>query len=326
MIEYTAEHVAEWTRQGMRRAFGGIMIDIARERQDVMALTADLTGSAGLVEFAQECPEQYCNIGIAEQNMTGVAAGLAKEGYNVFISSFAPFVSMRAFEAVHTLVGYMNLNVKIVALASGTSSGIYGNTHYAMEDVALMRTIPGMQVLVPADCVEMAKCLEYLAEYEGPAYLRLTGLPRSPNIYRDDCPFEAGKSIVLREGQDVAIISNGNIIHECVRASRPLGKDGISCAVIDMHTVKPLDTAMLDEACARYKLIVTVEDHCVNGGLGGAVAEYLARKDGHPPLMILGIEDVFPHAGIYSYMLQQCGLSAPQLRDRIAERYRALND
>lgn len=320
MLAYTADNISEWKRLGMRGAFGNIMIDIAREHEELMVLTADLTGSAGLGEYAKVCSEQFCNVGIAEQNMTGIAAGLAKEGRNVFITSFAPFVSMRAFEAVHTLVGYMHLNVKVVALASGTSSGIYGNTHYGMEDVALMRTIPGMQVLVPADCLEMAECLEHLAGYEGPAYLRLTGLPRSPSIYKESFPFEAGKSVLLREGEDAVMIANGHILHECIRAARPLSKAGVSCAVVDMHTVKPLDTAMLDEACGRYKLIVTVEDHCAAGGLGGAVAEYLARKDDHPPLLILGIEDVFPHAGTYSYVLQQCGLSAQTISERIAAR------
>lgn len=324
MIDYSAAGMNAWTRMGMRKAFGGMMEMLCREHEDVIVLAADVASSAGLSGFAEAYPTQFYDLGVAEQNMTGTAAGLAKEGFNVFIASFAPFVSMRAFEAVRTLVGYMRLNVKIVALASGFSLGPQGNTHYGLEDVALMRTIPGMQVLAPADCMEMAKCLEYLAEYDGPAYLRLTGIDGSPGVYRGECPFHVGKGNMLREGEDAVILASGSVVGECLRAARPLSREGVSCAVVDMHTVKPLDTQMLDQLCGRYKLIVSVEEHSVIGGLGSAVAERLAKEAQHPPLLTLGIEDMFPHAGSYSYMLQQCGLSAAQIHDRVLERYRTL--
>lgn len=324
-MEYTAENIMSWSRLGMRKAFGGVLLDVAREHDDLIVLAADVASSAKLTGFAQELPKSFYNIGIAEQNMTGIAAGLAKEGHNVFIVSFAPFVSMRAFEAIRTLVGYMHLNIKVVALASGLSLGPQGNTHYCMEDIALMRTIPGMQVLCPADCVEMAKCVEFLADYQGPAYLRLTGIDGSPNIYKGDYAYQAGKATELREGADVAVIGTGSILNECVRVSRAIKRDGISCAVFDMHTIKPLDTALLEQICRQYKLIVTAEEHNVLGGLGGAVAEFLAKQNSHPPLLTIGIEDQFPHAGTYSYLMQQCGLTAQQIKDRIVERWHALN-
>lgn len=321
MIKYTAENMTAWARLGMRRAFGNILLELAEEHDDLIVLTADLTSSSGLWDYVKKRPTQFLNIGIAEQNMTGIAAGLAKEGNNVFVVSFAPFVSMRALEAVRTLVGYMHLNVKVVALGSGISLGTFGNTHYGLEDIALMRTIPGMQVLTPADCVEMAKSLEYLAEYQGPAYLRLTGVPGSPNVHQEGCCFEIGKSITLREGEDVAIFATGSMVYECMRAARPLSKQGISCSIFDMNTIKPLDTTVIDEACDKHKLLVTVEEHSVIGGLGSAVAQHLAGKDSHPLLMTIGIEDVFPHAASYADLQKQCGLTAPQIRDRIMARF-----
>lgn len=317
MIEYTTEELATWARLGMRRAFGNIMLELAKDHDDLIVLTADLVSSSGLLDYVKKRPSQFFNIGIAEQNMTGIAAGLAKEGHNVFIVSFAPFVSMRALEAVRTLVGYMRLNVKVVALGSGISLGTYGNTHYGLEDIALMRTIPGMRVLTPADCVEMVGSLEYLATYQGPAYLRLGGRPGTPNIYNHDYRFEPGKAATLREGEDAAIFATGSMVYECMRLARPLSKQGISCSVFDMHTIKPLDTAAIDEASGRHKLLVTAEEHSVIGGLGAAVAQHLAGKDSHPPLMTIGIEDIFPHAGPYADLQKQCGLTAPQIGDRI---------
>lgn len=323
-MEYSVDKIRNWTRLGMRKAFGGIMLEIAKGHDDLIVLAADVASSAGLTLFAEEYPSQFYNIGIAEQNMTGIAAGLAKEGNNVFITSFAPFVSMRAFEAVRTLVGYMHLNVKVIALSSGLSLGFQGNTHFGMEDLALMRTIPGMLVLSPADCTEMAKCMEYLAEYTGPAYLRQTGIDGSPNIYQGDCCFEVGKAVTLRDGEDVAIFATGSMVYECLRLARPLSKQGVSCSVFDMNTIKPLDTAAIDAACEKHKLLVTVEEHSVIGGLGGAVAQHLAGKDGHPPLMTIGIEDFFPHAGPYADLQKQCGLTAPQIRDRIMAHFSAM--
>lgn len=320
MIEYTPDNIARWTRLGMRKSFGVIMEDITEDYENIVILAADVASSAGLLEFQNTNPDKFYNIGIAEQNMVGIAAGLAKEGYNVFITSFAPFVALRAFEAIRTLVGYMKLNVKVVALASGLSLGSQGNTHYCLEDLSLMRTIPGMRILSPADCIESAKCLEFLAGYDGPAYLRLTGIDGSPGVYKGDYSFEAEKNFLLREGNDVIILGTGSIVNECVRASRALKKEGISGAVADVHTVKPLDTVFLNQIYMKYRLIVTVEEHSVSGGLGGAVAEHMAAFGNYPPLLSIGIQDVFPKAGDYSYLLQQTGLSAIQIKDRIMQK------
>ena len=179
MIEFDKKIISDWTRMGMRKAYGPILETVAVDHSNLVALTADVADSANLIQFSRKFPDQFYNIGIAEQNMTGIACGMAKEGHNVFLCSFAPFVSMRNYEAVRTLVGYMKLNVKIVALASGMSLGVQGCTHYCLEDISLMKSIPNMLILSPADVIEEAKCIEYLADYTGPAYLRLTGIDLS---------------------------------------------------------------------------------------------------------------------------------------------------
>ena len=322
MIKYDPKTILRWTRLGMRKAFGSIMEQISEKYKDVIVLAADISSSADLNRYADRFPSQFYNLGISEQNMVGVASGLAKEGNNVFIVSFAPFVSMRTYEAVRTLVGYMHSNVKIIALASGLSLGSQGNTHYCMEDLAIMRTIPGMMILSPADCVEEAKSLEYLAGYDGPAFLRLTGIDGNPGVYKEDHIFEPDKCHIIREGDDVAIFATGSIVSECVRVSRALKKDGLSCTVINVHTIKPFAPGFVREVSQEHDMIVTVEEHFVAGGLGGIVAEALSSMPSHAPLLRIGIDDRFPLAGDYAFLLKGCGLTAPDLRQSILTHYR----
>lgn len=318
-MEYNITTVSAWTRLGMRKSFGAIMIELAKRYPDFIVLTADVASSGGLDEFDKAYPNRFFNVGIAEQNMTGIAAGLAKEGNNVFIASFAPFVSMRAYEAVRTLIGYMHLNVKIVALASGLSLGVQGNTHYGMEDIAIMRTIPGMTVLSPADCYEEAQCLEYLLGYDGPAYLRLTGIDGSPAVYRENFTLIPGEPILLREGDDVLIFSSGSVVSECVRAARALKRDDISCAVVNVPFIKPLNCETIWELCRGKKLVVSVEEHFTAGGLGGLIAEVLCSSIDMPHLLRIGVDDVFPHADGYQQLLEQCGLNGACISNRIKE-------
>lgn len=316
MIDLSAKNLAAWTRLGMRKSFGGMMQMLARMDERIVVMTADLAGSARLQDFAKEFPCRFFNLGIAEQNMTGIAAGLAKEGYTVFIISFAPFVSMRAYEAVRTLIGYMGLNVKVVGMGSGLSLGFQGNTHYGLEDIALMRMIPGITVLSPADCADAARALMYLAAHEGPAYLRMTGIDGTPPVLPKDTDFSALPQL-LRTGEDVLVLGTGSVTGECVRMARALKKDEISCAVCHVTMLKPLDLTTLDAEWNKYCLIVTVEEHFANGGLGGMVAEHLAAFPHHPPLLRFGIPDVFPHADTYVNLLAQCGLTAVSMRKRI---------
>ena len=187
-----------------------------------------------------------------------------------------------------------------------------------------MRTIPGLLILSPADCTELAKCLEFLSEYKGPAYLRLTGIDGSASVFRGDYEFEVEKSITLREGNDIVIFSTGSIVAECVRASRAISQAGFSCQVNDMHTLKPVDKEAVLEACQGKKLLVSVEEHSIIGGLGGTISEILAEKGTHPPLIRIGVNDLFPEGGNYTYLLNKNGLTAQRIKDTILERIKEL--
>lgn len=325
MIEYSRKSISNWTRVGSRRVFGTMMADIVEADDNTIVLAADVASSSGLSAFAEKYPDKFYNVGIAEQNMVAVAAGLAKEGYNVFIVSFAPFVSLRVQEAVKILIGYMNLSVKIVALSSGVALGVQGNTHFCIEDIALMRTIPGMRVLSPADCCEMAKCLEYANHLEGPAYIRLTGLAGSQGVYKDDYIFDINAISMLRNGTDVAILATGCITAECIRAARTLKNKGISCAVYNVCSLKPLNEKHLRLICEEYKAIVTVEEHSVIGGLGSMVGDYLLETHNSSVILKIGINDEFLPSGDYSYVLEEAKLSEKYLSKRIEEFFKELS-
>lgn len=238
-MEFNNQNVLLWSRMNSRKTFGSVLTKIAPEYPNMMVLVSDVASSAGLSEFAERYPAQFLNVGIAEQNMIGVAAGLAKEKHCVFAVSFAPFASMRCYEMIRSYLGYMKLNVKVVGLASGLSMGVGGNTHYGLEDIAIMREIPNLAVLSPADCTETVKSILALINYQGPAYLRLTGIAGNPIVYKEDYSFEIGKGIVLKEGKDIAIIATGTAVYESQRAARLLQKAGISSTVVDMHTINP---------------------------------------------------------------------------------------
>lgn len=316
-MDYSLNTINEWTRLGMRKSFGKQMIDIAKDNPNIIVLTADVANSANLESFKEKFPQQFYNIGIAEQNMTGIACGLAKEGCNVFITSFTPFVTMRNYEAIRTLVGYMHLNVKIIGLAAGLSLGVQGNTHFCLEDISLMNTIPGMMVLSPADVVEEAKCLEFLAKYEGPAYLRLTGIDGNPCVYKNAEDVEIENIKCIREGERVAILGTGSILSECVRASRALKKDSVDCAVYDICNIKPINETSLREILAKYTYIFTVEEHHCIGGLGSQIVNLCNDSGIKTKILKIGIEDVFPKSGDYSKLLTEYGFTANVLKEKI---------
>ncbi len=316
MIEITKAKARLWSRLGARAVFGQAILETAKERDDFYVLSADLTQSSGLVRFRGEFPDRMINTGIAEQNMIGIAAGLAKDGTNVFATSFSPFVTMRACEQVRMNMGYMQLNIKTVGLGSGLVMAQLGNSHFGLEDASVMRAIPGMTVICPADGAEIMKAVEALCDFDGPAYLRLTGGPGLPVVYEGDFDFRIGKAITVREGKDIAIFAAGTMVYCAKEAAELLAEQGIDAAVIDMHTLKPLDTEAVEARLDR-KLIVTVEEATVVGGLGSAVAEYTALKKNRPPQLMIGIKDCFPHAGSYPYLLEQSGLTGGQVAAEI---------
>lgn len=312
MIEITKRDAKMWSRLGARATYGQAILEMARQRDDFYVMSADLCQSSGLFKFREVFPDRFINSGIAEQNLIGVAAGMAKDGTCIFASSFAPFVTMRACEQVRMNMGYMQLNIKTVGLGSGLIMAQLGNSHYGVEDGSVMRVIPGMTVVNPADGVEIMKTVEAFCDYPHPAYLRLTGGPGLPIVHEGDIDFQIGKAINLREGKDIAIVACGTMVFYAKKAAELLSEKGIEASVIDMHTIKPIDKEAIDAELGK-QLLVTVEEASIVGGLGSAVAEYIAPKKQKPAQLMLGIKDTFPHAGTYQYLLESCGLTAEQI-------------
>jgi transketolase len=326
MIEFNSLNARLWSKLGQRVTFGMAMIELGRELDDLVVLTADLCTTSGLDRFRAAFPEKFYNIGIAEQNLIGISAGLAKEGKTVFASTFATFAAMRSYEQVRLNLGYMGLNVKLVGLGSGFAMGMFGNTHYGIEDVALMRAIPGLCIISPADCTEVVKATMAAALHEGPFYIRLTGVTNNPVVYKNDYVYEIGKSICVKPGSDIAIIATGSMVHYALEVAKILESQGISAEVTDMHTIKPLDYDAIKTAAAHKKLIVTVEEHSVVGGLGGAVAEYLCSLPHAPRQLIIGMPDSFQIVGDYHYLLEQNGLTGPHISEKILTAFNSGTD
>lgn len=318
MMVFTSANIRTWSMLGSCGAFGMAALDLPEVDDKTVIVTADLCSFSGLERFRGKFPDCLYNVGIAEQNMIGVAAGLTKEGFTVFATTYATFATTRSCDPVRVHMGYMGFGIKLVGLTAGLSVGILGATHMSIEDVAIMRAIPQMTVLSPADCTETVKATLAAARHDGPIYLRLTGGMNNPVVYKEDYDFQIGQAITLRQGDDIAIIATGTMVYQSIEAAKILEAQGLSVAVIDMHTIKPLDTAVLDRAFECSKLIVTVEEHSVIGGLGGAVAEYKSKKKTTAVQLTIGIEDYFPHAGDYNYLLEKCGLTAPQIAQKIS--------
>lgn len=316
MIAFTPANIRMWSRLGSCGAFGAAAMSLPEQDDKAVIVTADLCFYSGLDRFKATYPDRLYNVGIAEQNMIGVAAGLAKEGFHPFATTYGTFASTRCTDQVRVNMSYMGLNVKLVGLTSGLSVGILGATHMSFEDIAIMRSLPNMTVLSPADCTETVKATLAAAAHSGPVYLRLTGPMGNPPVYKEDYDFKIGKAITLREGSDVSIIATGTMVYNSLKTAEILEERGISCNVVNMHTIKPLDTqAILN--CCHTKLLVTAEEHNTIGGLGSAVAEYLCEQPQRIPMLKVGIEDTFRHAGDYAYLMEQYGLTPLQLADKI---------
>ena len=320
MIAFTSANIRTWSMLGSNGAFGFAALELPEIDDNIAILTADEMYFSGLERFGAKYPKRLYNIGIAEQNLVGVAAGMSKEGLNVFATTYATFASTRSCDQVRVNMGYMKLGIKLVGLTAGLSVGILGATHCSIEDIAIMRAIPNITILSPADCTETVQATLAAARHKGPIYLRLTGGQPNHPVYKTDFAFEIGKAIRLREGEDIAIVATGAMVHASLEAARILSEQAISCAVIDMHTIEPMDEIALMETL-RVKLLVTVEEHSMKGGLGGAVAECLAGVRVKPPQLIIGIADEFKNGADYPYLLKQFGLTAPQIAQTILKKY-----
>lgn len=302
------------SRLGSRGSFGLALSEYISD--NLLVLSADLAITSGLGKFKTLYPDRLINVGIAEQNLLGVSCGLAKDGFNVFCTTFATFATMRSYEMVRLNMGYMKFPIKLIGLAGGFAMGMFGNTHYAVEDIALMRSIPNLTIISPADCVETVKATQAIVNYDKPVYLRLSGVVSNPIVYEEDYNFEIGKSITLKDGNDILILSTGTMVYQSLEASKIIEQKGMSCKVVDIHTIKPLDQSIF-ENINRYKLVVTVEEHSIINGLGTAVADELVKLSNHPKQLFIGVEEGFKKAGSYKYMLEQNGLTFNQIAEKV---------
>lgn len=293
---------------GQRGTFGTVLKELAAENEKIIALSADLTRTSGLEQFAAMYPDRMYNVGIAEENAVGMAAGLADRGFIPFVTTFANFATMRANEFVRHFMSYMKCNVKLVGFGSGFAMELFGNTHYGLEDVSVLRAMPNLTILSPADGMEVAKAVDYAANHEGPMYIRLSGKMNNPIIHKRDYDFIPGKAIRLQEGESAVIFATGTMVSVALKGAKLLEEQGMHVSVYDAHTIKPIDY----EAILREKdkpIIVSIEEHCAVGGLGSAVAEVLAGQPKHGKLIRLGTGDRYEQAGTFDYMLQVHGLT-----------------
>lgn len=298
-----------------RDAYGEALLELGKKRPDIVALDADLSGSTKTSKFAKEFPERFFNMGISEQDMVGTAAGLALTGKVPFASTFAVFETGRAWDQIRLTICYSNTNVKLVATHGGITVGEDGASHQALEDIAIMRALPNMSVIVPADATETTSVIRYISDYKGPVYVRL-GRAKVPYVMPDNYKYRLGKAHVYHIGKDVNIIAAGVMVDIANSAAKALMNDGIDTGVINMSTIKPLDEDTILDAARASKLIITAEEHSVIGGLGGAVCEFLSER--HPvPIMRIGVNDSFGCSGGGSELLKLHGLTAENIIETV---------
>ena len=304
-------------KMATREAYGKALVELGKKYDNLVVMDADLSGSTKTAVFAKEYPERFFNMGIAEQNMYGVAAGLAVSGKIVCASTFAMFAAGRAFEIIRNSIGYTHANVKICATHAGITVGEDGATHQTFEDIALMRTIPGMTVINPSEGISTAKLLEKAMEIDGPCYVRL-GRSAVPVFYDENAEFEIGRGKTVREGSDVTVIATGIMVNEAVMAAEELKKQNIDVRVIDIHTIKPIDRGIIIKAAKETGAIVTAEEHSVIGGLGSAVAEVTAAE-APVKMRFVGQHDVFGESGKPEELKQKYGMTAADIIKAVRE-------
>lgn len=299
------------TSVATRDAYGEALVALGQDNENVVVLDADLSKSTKTCDFRKAFPERFFNMGIAEQNMMGVAAGLATSGKIPFASTFAVFATGRAYDQIRNTIAYPKLNVKIAASHAGLTVGEDGGSHQMLEDIALMRVVPNMVVLVPADGEETKQAVKAAAGYDGPVYIRL-GRPKVPMIFDENYKFTIGKGVVLKEGTDVTLIGTGIMVSKALEAAEILAAEGIKAAVVNISTIKPLDDKLIAQMAEATGAVVTCEEHSIIGGLGGAVAEVLAEQC-PVPMARIGVNDSFGQSGLPDQLLEKYGLTAARI-------------
>lgn len=295
-----------------RQVICDTLMELAKDDKDIYVLTSDSRGSASMTNFANEYPKQFVEVGIAEQNLVGIAAGLATTGKKCFAASPACFLTMRSIEQVKVDVAYSNTNVKLIGISGGVSYGALGMSHHSLQDIAVMRAIPNMDIFLPADRFETEKLVRELVKYDKPAYIRIGRNPVDDVYESTDFDFQIGKSNVMREGKDITIIATGETVKPAIEASDELRELGIKCRVLNMHTIKPLDEEAIIKAAKETGYIITVEEHSIYGGLGAAVSEVVVQN-APVPMKIAGIKDEAPITGTSKEIFNYYGLSKENL-------------
>jgi transketolase len=299
-----------------REAYGKILVELGNERKDIVVLDADLSSSTMTKYFAAEFPERFIECGLQEQNMMSIAAGLAETGKIPFVSTFAVFASSRCFDQVRVSIAQPHLNVKVVATHGGITVGEDGASHHAIEDLALYCSLPGFNVVVPADAIETVEVIKAAAVTEGPFYVRL-GRPKFPQVYKDGYHFRLGRAVIMRKGKDATVIACGIMVSKALEAADKLASQGVNCLVLNMPTLKPLDEAAIIAAAIQTGAIVVAEEHLLHGGLGSRVAQVVAREK-PVPMSFIGINDVYTKSGKPDELLQQRGLTAEAIEQAVS--------
>ena len=319
-MKVTSGNIRAWERLGQKgTVFNYGLIDLAAEKDDIRVLCADLSYLSGMDKFIRKYPDKFLQVGIAEQNMMGIAAGLAMEGELVIASTYCSFIAVRSLEQIRQNLSNTKANVKIIGTFAGVVSAKSGVSHWATEDLAIMRALPNKTVLSPADSTEAYKAFNAACELDGPVYIRLSGSANCPIVYESDYDFKIGKIVKLMEGNSAAILSTGLMVKESLLAAELLKEKGIDCAVYNVHTIKPLDRESLREIFSKYSLIVTVEEHNIVGGMGSAVAEFKSTLDNTPRQVFLGFNDCFTEAGSQKYIWSLAGISHEEIAKRISK-------
>ena len=318
-MEISKKNIRIWSMLGMRRMIGLLLSEVADNDKNFLFVTADLGRYFGIEELAKRHSDRIIDLGICEQNMIGVSAGLQSEGFDVWAATYGTFISARALDQVRVNVGLMNFGIKLIGGAGGLCDGNFSATHMALEDVSYMRSIPNMTIICPADGLELVKAVEALSRCWGPAYIRLTGRADTPIVHINDYVFEMGKAERITEKKrEIVFISSGVILGNVLKASELLKIEGLDTEVINMHTISPVDTEILDELRNR-KIIFVVEEHMKTGGLGSAIKDYYAEGDRHPPVISIAVDNYYPKAQEYNDLLDVVGLSVDGIADKVRE-------
>jgi transketolase len=311
-----------WSQLGQRASFGLACLELQEYFPNLIILTSDVSTSAGLDRFRKQFKEKYLEVGISEQNLLGVAAGLASEGFDVITTTFSPFQILRCCEQIKVNLGYMKQKVCMVGLASGVVLGTLGYTHCSIEDIGVLRSIPNITIISPADVREMLKALEASLKHHQSVYLRLSGSTNNKIVYKKNYNFKIGKSVRLSKGKDITIFCTGSMVSVSQDVLEVLNSNNISAELINIHTIKPIDKTQIVNSANNSKIFFSVEEHSVIGGLGTAISEVCSELDNCPKLIKLGLEDLYNISGDYSYILEKNQLTCQLISKRIIEQFK----